>query len=533
MPLHRALPLLLVLLTSFSPVLPAQKGIFDYERQQEVDVTQPGPNLINFRFDAPVEGIYGLQDGRYTTTIEGTSMVELKANSIGQVVIYARLLSATDTSIFMDNPALRGTLTLTPVVNGRTLEGARSTYEFSGADAYRQVYHITQLEDVEQVTAAFTSENGYFIVDKVEVVPYTEFGLEALRNRRKYNNQLLTRPDRHAKLRRGYTEELQRIEDYHKVLNELIGREESAALARLKTRGFNPFESAEFLAYFNELQDKAEKSEQAKLTKVRADITKFNFQEVALSVDNLLLGGKFATLIGLVDKVFTNTLKVTDSAGEPQPIVTLDGQNYVRDDKRSRIQLLPITDETVNQRVTTLRQRNEQYQGYIDILQQLMGQDLELQNKINQEIQTAKDLRGELERLEWEILDDFTDRPRPDFIDGNRIQFTQAYAEFDRQFPSLAAVELEFLDRQELRLQSVSSNLRTLRTTYQRLIGDLKTHYDNLYQLYPQDRIGAFAELNHLPPSVAKDWNDNQREILATYRGSSLVELLSAALASL
>ena len=531
--LLRSLPLLTLLLTLFSPALPAQKGIFDYERQREVDISQPGGHLTNFRFATPIRGIYGLQDGEYTTTIEGTSLVELRAESIGQVVIYARLLSATDTSIFMDNPSLRGTLTLTPVVNGRPLDNARSKYEFSGADAYRQVYHITQLEDVEQVTAAFTSQHGYFVVDRIEVIPYTDFGLEALRNRRKYNNQLLTRPDRHAKLRRGYTEELQRIEDYHKVLNELIGREESANLARLKTRGFNPFESAEFLAYFNDLQERADKSEQAQLTKVRADITKFNFQEVALSVDNLLLGGKFATLIGLVDKVFTNTLKVTDSAGQPQPIVQLEGQNYVRDDKRNKIQLLPITDETVNQRVTTLRQRNAQYQRYIDILQQLMGQDLELQNKINQEIQTAKNLREELERLEWEILDDFTDRPRTDYIDANRIQFTQVYAEFDRQFPSLAAVQLEFLDRQELRLQAVSSNLRTLRTTYQRLIGDLKTHYDNLYQHYPQDRIGAFAELNHLPPSIPKDWNDNQREILAAYRGSSLVELLSAALASL
>jgi hypothetical protein len=367
----------------------------------------------------------------------------------------------------------------------------------------------------------------------VQVIPYTEFGLENLRNRRKYNNQLLTRPDRHAKLRQGYTEELQRIEDYHKVLNELIGREESAALARLKTRGFNPFESAEFLAYFNELQEKAEKSEQVKLAKVKADISKFDFQEVALSVDNLLLGGKFAALIGLVDQVFVNTLKVTDSAGKPQTIVQLDGANYVRDDKRNKIQLLPISDETLNQRVTALRKRNEQFQQYINILAELTSQDLELQNKINQDIQTAKELRGELERLEWEVLDDFTSQSRADFIDGNRINFTRAYAEFDRNYPSVNRVQLDFLDRQELQLQSVSSDLKALRTDYQQLIGDLKTHYDNLYQHYPQDRIGAFAELNLLPTSIPKNWNDNQREILDTYRGSSLMRLLERALASL
>jgi hypothetical protein len=488
---------------------------------------------MNFRFGTPVRGIYGLQDTTYTTTIEGTSILQLDGERIGQVVIYARLLSATDTSIFMDNPNLSGSLTLTPVVNGRALESARGVYDFSGTNAYRQIYHITQTEDVERVTATFHSQGGYFIVDKVEVIPYTDFGVENLRNRRKYNNQLLTRPDRHAKLRRGYTEELQRIEDYHKVLNELIGREESAALARLKTRGFNPFESAEFLAYFNDLQEKANQSERAKLSKVRADISKFDFQEVALSVDNLLLGGKFTALIGLVDQVFTNTLKVTDSGGEPQPIVQLDGQNYVRDDKRNKVQLLPISDEALNQRVTALRKRNEQYQTYIDILQRLTSQDLELQNKINQDIKTARDLRGELERLEWEILDDFTDRPKSDLISDNRINFTQAYAEFDRQFPDLQNVELDFLDRQELKLQTVRGNLRTLRTTYQQLIGDLKTHYDNLYQNYPQDRIGAFAELNLLPPSIPKTWNDNQREILETYRGSSLVGLLESALASL
>jgi hypothetical protein len=530
----RILPILLfVLPVLFAPALAAQKNIFAYDRQQAIDVTRSGPAFMNFRFGKPIRGIYGLQDTTYTTTIEGTSILQLDGENIGQVVIYARLLSATDTSIFADNPALSGTLTLTPVVNGRALESARGVYEFSGANAYRQIYHITQTEDVERVTATFDSRNGFFIVDRVEVIPYTDFGVENLRNRRKYNNQLLTRPARHAQLRRGYTEELQRIEDYHKVLNELIGREESAALARLKTRGFNPFESAEFLAYFNDLQERADKSERAKLSKVRADISKFNFQEVALSVDNLLLGGKFTALIGLVDQVFNETLKVTDSGGDPQPIVQLDGQNYVRNDKRNKVQLLPISDETLNQRVTALRKRNEQYQTYIDILQRLTGQDLELQNKINQDIQTAKDLRAELERLEWEILEDFTDRPRAEFIDDHQINFTQAYAEFDRSFPELDATELDFLDRQELRLRAVRSNLRTLRTTYQQLIGDLKTHYDNLYQNYPQDRIGAFAELNLLPPTIAKNWNDNQREILVTYRGSSLVRLLESALASL
>ncbi len=526
----RQLLLALLFLTTLAPALRAQHEILQEGGKLTLDIHQPGREMINFKYNTPIDSVYGLQSGTYTTSIEGTSILRVPARNIGQVVVYARLIGSKDSSIFIDNPDLKGSITILPISDNKEIEQARSVYPFSGADNYRQIYYLTQTIGVDEVEVTFQSENGYFILSRAEVIPYTEYGLENIRNQQQYDSQLSSKPDRYRSLRASYTEELKRVESYHKVLRELIGREESAGLARLKTQGYNPFGSPEFQSYFIQLVQKADASEKQELMQVRRDISQFNFEDIALTVDNLLLGGKFSTLIGLLGKSFKGALAVADSKGNTQDVIELDGTHYFRDNRGSKIRLDPIEDEETLRKVKDLNSRNQQYQRYISILQQFMGQDLDLQNKINQDVMIARSLMEELENVQWQILDDITDRPRKDFINGNTINFTASYDAIVTQFPELDRASLEFLDTQELRMQAVRGELKDLRTRYQRLLGNLKTHYDNLYQDYPQDRLGAFQPLNELPVSMGEAWNQNQREIIARYKDSTLLGMMNSAL---
>ena len=524
---HAAVLSLSLLTTS---LLPAQYRTLDEGAKIAVDVTQPSRQLINFRYNTRIDSVYGLQPAAYTTTIEGTSIVRVATDNIGQVILYARLIGSGDSTIFVDNDRLQGNITIQPVSDGRQLEQARSEYQFGGADSYRQIYYLSQTVGVDEVEITFQSSEGYFIVSRVEVIPYTPYGIENIRNQLAYDNQLNSKPDRYRSLRAGYTEELKRIENYHKVLRELIGREESANLARLKTQGYNPFASPEFQQYFNDLMKKADSKDKAELTTVRRDISRFNFEEIALTVDNLLLGGKFSTLIGLMGNAFAGGLTLPDRKGNMQDIIELDGTHYFKDDRGSKIRLEAIEDEEVLRKVNELSDKNKQFQEYISMLQRFMGQDLDLQNKINQDVVVARTLMNELENVQWQLMDDITARPRKDFISDNVINFTASYDAIVQDFPEIDDASLEFLDVQELRMQTVRGELKEIRTKYQRLLGNLKTHYDNLYQDYPQDRLGAFQQLNELPVSMGESWNDNQRQIMARYKESTLLKMLTSAL---
>ncbi|MCP9237621.1 hypothetical protein [Lewinella sp. JB7] len=519
-----------ILLLLGLPGLQAQNKTFNEAGKVVIDVRQPSPRLVNFRHGTRIDSVYGLQDGAYTTTIEGTSILRVPAENIGQVILYVRLIGSADTSIFVDNPKLKGSITILPVSGGKEVEAARAVYHFGGADTYRQIYYLSQTIGVDEVVVTFESMAGFFILSRAEIIPYTPYGIDNIRNQQQYDSQLSSKPDRYATLRAGYTEELKRIESYHKVLRELIGREESAGLARLKTQGYNPFGSPEFQQYFNQLLEKADAAERAELTQVRRDISQFNFEEIALTVDNLLLGGKFSTLIGLMGNAFSGGMSLADSRGRTQNIMELNGTHYFRDDRGTKIKLEAIEDEEVLRRIEELSTKNKQFQQYISILQQFMGQDLDLQNKINQDILVARTLMGELEKVQWQLLDDITDRPRKEFIADNTINYTASYDAIVQDFPDLNAASLDFLDQQEVRMQSIRSELRDIRTKYQRLLGNLKTHYDNLYQDYPQDRLAAFQSLNLLPVSLGESWNDNQRQIIARYKESSLLHMLNGAL---
>ncbi|WP_116124662.1 hypothetical protein [Lewinella sp. IMCC34183] len=508
----------------------AQRQTLDESSKVVLDVDHPGRELINFRFGTSIDSVYGLQPGQYTTSIEGTSILRVPAENIGQVILYARIIGSGDTSIFVDNPRLEGTITIQPISDNKQIEAARAVYQFGGPDTYRQIYYLSQTVGVDEVEITLQSQNGYFILSRVEVIPYTAYGLENIRNQLAYDSQLSSKPDRYRNLRNGYTEELKRIENYHKVLRELIGREESAGLARLKTQSYNPFGAPEFQQYFNDLIKKADSGEKAELSQVRRDISQFNFEEIALTVDNLLLGGKFSTLIGLMGNAFSGGLALADRRGEERAILELDGTHYFRDDRGNKIRLEAIEDEEVLRKVNELTTRNHQYQQYISILQRFMGQDLDLQNKINQDVIVARTLMNELENVQWQLMDDITDRPRKEFIADNTINYTASYDAIVRSFPELDAASLDFLDAQELRMQTVRNELKEIRTKYQRLLGNLKTHYDNLYQDYPQDRLAAFQPLNELPVSLGEAWNANQREIIARYKESTLLKMLTGAL---
>ncbi|NJB85870.1 hypothetical protein GGR26_001638 [Lewinella marina] len=532
--MHHYLSFLLLLsLLLAGPRAMAQDDIFDESKAQTLNLGTATPDLVNFKFGRVINNVEGLKDGSYTTTIDGVSTLTTRGEHIGQVILYARLLAPNDTTIWMDAPEVRGSITITPIQANTRIESNKKTYRFSRSDAYKQIYHIIQEPDVDQVEIKFSTQDGYFLVQQVEIIPYSSTGLTIIRNRKRYQNELATKPIRHRQLNANYIEEFQRIEQYHQVLSNLINRNESTELANLKANSSNPFTSPEFVRYFEEVVAKADASTKPQLQGLRQDISKFKFQDVALTLDNLLLGGKFATLISLVGNVFEGIQSVQITPKQEMDIVRYENQYYMRSDKRNKIQFEPIDDPLVLEKIQQLNEKNRQYQDYLGHLQQYIGQDLDLQNKINQDISLAKKLREELEALEWQMLRRFTKKSPTDFIENNRINFTLATNEFNSNFPSADAIEIETIDALEQQLQLATNSILTVREDYQQVLASLKTHYETLYLLYPNQRIDAFQDLNLLDSNLKLNWNNNQREIIKRYNGSQLNALLDSALNSL
>ncbi|THH36536.1 hypothetical protein [Neolewinella litorea] len=525
--------LLLSLLLMTTARATAQDEIFDETQARTLDLETRAPELINFNFGREIHNVEGLKDGTYTTTIDGVSTLTTKGTHIGQVIVYARLLAPNDTTIWMDTPEVRGSITITPIQDDTRIESNKKTYRFSRADAYKQIYHITQEPDVDQVEVRFASEGGYFLVHNVEIIPYSPTGITIIENRKRYQNDLAAKPTRYRQVNENYVEEFQRIEQYHQTLSNLINRNESAELASLKANSANPFTSPEFVRYFEEVVQKANTADKAQLQGLRQDISKFKFQDVALTLDNLLLGGKFATLISLVGNVFEGIQTVQITPNEEMDIVKYADQYYARSDKRNKIQFEPIEDPLVIEKIEQLSEKNRQYQDYLSHLQQYIGQDLDLQNKINQDISLAKKLREELESLEWQMLQQFTKKPLTDFIENNRINFTQVTNEFNTNFPAAEAIDIETIDAFEQQLQLATNSILIVREDYQQVLASLKTHYETLYLLYPNQRIDVFQDLNLLDSNLKLTWNNNQREIIKRYNGSQLNVLLDSALNSL
>ncbi len=511
----------------------AQDDIFDEPRLRTLPIEAPGSNLVNFKFQREITEVEGLKDGHYTTTIDGVSTLTASGQHLGQIVVYARLLAPGDTTIWMDAPDVRGSITITPIQGDTRIEANKKTYRFTRADAYKQIYHITQEPDIDRVEVKFQAQGGYFLVFKVDLIPYSATGVTVIENRKRYQNDLASKPNRYRQLSGNYVEEFQRIEQYHQTLSNLIGRNESAELASLKANSSNPFTSPEFVRYFEEVVAKSNAAEKAQLQTVRQDISKFKFQDVALSLDNLLLGGKFSTLIALVGTAFQGIQPLRITADEELDIVNYGDQYYVRNERRNKLQFEPVEDPLVIEKIEQIGQKNRQYQDYLTHLQQYLGQDLDLQNKINQDISLAKKLREELEDLEWQMLQQFTKKSQTDFIENNRIHFTNVTNEFNSNFPEAEVIDLEGIEAFERQLQLATNGIRQVRENYQQVLSSLKTHYESLYLVYPNQRIDTFQDLHLLDSNLKLNWNTNQREITRVYNGSQLNVLLDSALNSL
>ncbi len=525
--------LLLLLLTLTGYRVTAQDEIFDEAHTSTLSIDSPRSELINFNFKREITEVEGLKDGSYTTTIDGESTLTASGDHIGQVIVYARLLSPGDTTIWMDAPEVRGSITITPIQGDTRIEANKKTYRFNRSDAYKQIYHITQEPDVDRVEVKFKAQDGYFLVFQIEIIPYSATGITIIENRKRYQNDLATKPTRYRQLNANYVEEFQRIEQYHQTLSNLIGRNESAELASLKANSSNPFTSPEFVSYFEAVVQKANSSEKSQLQGVRQDISKFKFQDVALSLDNLLLGGKFSTLISLMGTAFQGIQTMQIKPNEEMDIVNFGDQYYMRSDKRNKMQFDPIEDPLVIEKIQQVGEKNRQYQDYLTHLQQYLGQDLDLQNKINQDISLAKKLREELEGLEWQMLERFTKKSQTDFIENNRINFTVVTNEFNTSFPAEEVIDIETIENYEQQLQLATNSILVVRENYQQVLASLKTHYESLYLVYPNQRIDAFQDLTLLDSNLKLTWNNNQREIIRVYDGSQLKVLLDSALNSL
>ena len=131
------------------------------------------------------------------------------------------------------------------------------------------------------------------------------------------------------------------------------------------------------------------------------------------------------------------------------------------------------------------------------------------------------------------MLQRFTEKSLTDFIENNRINFTNVTNEFNTNFPSQGAIDIETIDALEQQLQLATNGILIVREDYQQVLASLKTHYETLYLLYPNQRIDAFQDLNLLDSNLKLNWNNNQREIVKRYNESELNALLDSALNSL
>jgi len=184
---------------------------------------------------------------------------------------------------------------------------------------------------------------------------------------------------------------------------------------------------------------------------------------------------------------------------------------------RNKLKLTPIEDKEVLSKIVHLNKQNDAYKSYVSDIATFLKNDTEDLKALSEDITVAKTIITDLEKLTWQIVRNFSDNKKMVYFKEREVSFSAISADLESNF-----IPEEFKNLTEikqLRKESIATikKFNSLLNKYDAITSKIKTHYDLLYEIRPNERKRNFNALEHLPESLNSDWKDKQDDIINEY----------------
>ncbi len=491
--------------------------------------------FVNFQDDINYDNILGLSNnGKFITTNAQLSSIIINKNNIGRVVLYAKLFDSKDSLLFNPINKRNGKIVIKSFRDNKLINEITSTTDFSEY-IFQQIHLNTYKSGINKMVIEFESKNHKFILDKLKIIPLNTVGENHYKELEKSEIEILdwsnNLENEASKIKEIYKSQIERIESSHKTLTNIINGQIFEKMASIKANSLNPFKNQTFIDNYNEILKKASTAEKAKIENLTKDIGNNDFTNVALTLDNLFLGGKFASVINLIDGLFNTNINIEGSDSNPLEIILIEGKHYHKNKWGSnKLKLVPIEDNDVLSKITLLTKQNDAYKIYISDIATFLKNDAEDLKTLSEDISIAKTIKTDLEKLAWEILRKFSDNDKSIYFKETGVSFSAISSALESNFNPEEFQNLTEI--KQLRSESITNikNFNSLLNKYDAITSKIKTHYDLLYEIRPSERKKHFNGLEHLPASLNSDWKDKQDDIISEYtKKNGLKEFLSKA----
>lgn len=478
--------------------------------------------FINFDNETTYSHILGLSNNEsYVTSNAELSTIIVKKENIGRMVLHAKLFDPKDSLLFNPKVKRRGRIVIKSYRNDKLINEITSTTKFEEY-TFQQIHLNTYKSGINKMIIEFESKNYKFILDKLKITPLNFTGINHYRELEKSEIEILdwskNVKNEASKIKEIYKNQLSRIENSHKNLTNIINGQIFENMAYVKSNSLNPFKDQAFIEHYNQILDKASAGEKAKIETLSKDIGSSDFTNIALTLDNLFLGGKFATIIGAIDGLFKIDMNVKDARARQIKIMIIEGVYYQKNNWGSdRLKLIPIEDKEILSKIKTLNNQNEAYKKYVGDIAKFLKKDAESMKTLSEDISVAKTIKADLEKLAWEMIKNFSGNDKSIYFRDTGVSFSSISAALESNFRPEEIHNLTTLKK--LRSESITNikNFNNLLNKYNTITSRIKTHYDLLYEIRPNERKKHFNKVEYLPGKLNSDWKDKQDDIIQEY----------------
>ncbi len=495
--------------------------------------------FLNFEDNLNYKYIDGLsEEDKLITSKSNTAriVIRLDNKNIGRVVLYSRIFNAKDSSRYNPLNYLEGKVTISAYRRDVKVEELSKSRDFAES-GFQQFHFNTFRQGIDKVEIAFQSRHPdfRFLVEKLKVIPYTKKGSEKYRNVEKLERNLNTWTDSisqsAADIKAIYTELLPSIENYYNTLTTIISGQKFQDVARARSISLNPFTDDKFVDVYAKMLEKASEQDRQKFEKLSRELKpSTNLTQVAMSLDNIILGGKFSSMINLIDGLFDTRIMLKTQSAEELEILAFDGQYFSKDQKMlsKNLKLTPVGKDLVKQ-ITVVKTENQAMAKYMRDISEFIQSDAEYYKMIAEDAALAKRLKEEIEVLINTIIDDCLIDGSEEMMD-EKVNFTiistMLQTKFDDEVPRKTA-EMWLLKSSSIKNVK---RFNDLKSEYYEMISLIKMHYDVIYEVNPASRLTHFDDVPALDSRLKKDWVEKQQALITEYtKEDGLQELLSKA----
>jgi len=261
----------------------------------------PEIKFANFEDDAKYDNILGLSSkDTFVTTNAQFSTITINKNNIGRVVLYAKLFDTKDSLLFNPTNKRYGKVIIKSFRDNKPINEITSTTDFSEY-IFQQIHLTTYKSGIDKVVIEFESKKNRFILDKLKIIPLNNAGIRHYKELEKSEIEILdwsnNLENEASKIKEIYKSQIKRIESSHNTLTNIIKGQIFENMASIKANSLNPFKNQTFINSYNAILDRANAEEKEKIKKLTRNIGSDDFKNIALTMDDLFLSGKFASVI--------------------------------------------------------------------------------------------------------------------------------------------------------------------------------------------------------------------------------------------